>query len=241
MGETLAKICRDDQMPDRSTVQTWIRNDDGRRKAFERARLDGVDILADEILTIAWDGSKDTILDERGRARCDHEWLGRSRLKVESLKWILSKIAPAKFGDKMPEVIEAKRLDVEQQAQIAAVPRRIERIFLHPGDVVQDASGEWVAKDGEDALRQRISELEAQLAGQAPQTKAPALLTYDPGLPRRLDSEIASRMVTLIRDYTMREQGEPAAILDECYTVIRDALAAHFGPSGQIMEILAPA
>jgi hypothetical protein len=243
-GETLSAICKDGDLPSRTTFLRWVRNDDSRKRAYQLARQAQADFYFDQIKDLAFDGARDTITNDRGSAVCDHEWIGRSRLKVDSLKWLASKLDPIKFGDRMPEVVAAKQLDVDEQKQIADTRqiRRIERHVVQPGDVTM-VNGVWVDNPKGDAhLRARIAELEAELAGQRePKTKPPALLEHDPGLPRRLDSEIAKKMVALVRGYTLRDQRPPEAILDECYTVIRNALSIHFGPTGEPMEILATA
>jgi hypothetical protein len=74
-GEVLKAICKDTEMPDRSTVLRWIAADDGKRRRYDLARQACVEFWSDEIIQIATDGSKDTITDEKGRARCDHEWV----------------------------------------------------------------------------------------------------------------------------------------------------------------------
>lgn len=241
-GEVLKQICSDPEMPDRSTVLRWIATDDSRRRKYDQARYACVEYWADEIIQIATDGSKDTVIDEKGRARCDHEWVSRSRLRIETIRHLMAKINPSRYGDKLPEAIQARQMEIEQQQQIAAAPRRIERIILtgvSPGDLMQGPDGEWVPS-GADALRERIAELEAALAAhhKGPQTKPPALLEYDPGLPKRMDQEIASQMVRLIRDCVPVDgRREPAAVLDECLSVIRTALRTHFGPTGEVFEM----
>jgi hypothetical protein len=68
---------------------------------YARAREAGLERLAEEILEIADDSSHDTKVDERGNERCDNEWVQRSRLKVDARKWLLSKLLPKKYGDKV--------------------------------------------------------------------------------------------------------------------------------------------
>jgi hypothetical protein len=85
-------------------------------------------------------------------------------------------------------------------------------------------------------LRARIAELEAELAGQNPASKPPALLEYDPGLPKRMNTEIASRMVRLIQDHVPIDGSrDHAAVLDEILIVCRNALQIHFGPTGELL------
>src|SRR5216683_1827166 len=107
-GQTLRQICRDPEMPNRETVVRWTRNDDGRRRLYDQARRDGTDSLADDLVDIAWDTSNDTTVTERGTPVANHEWIARSRLKSETIRFLLMKLNPRRYGDKLPEAIEAR-------------------------------------------------------------------------------------------------------------------------------------
>jgi hypothetical protein len=243
-GQTLRQICRDPEMPDRETVVRWTRNDDGRRRQYDQARRDGTDSLADDLVDIAWDTSNDTTVTERGTPVANHEWIARSRLKSETIRFLLMKLNPRRYGEKLPEAIEAEALEMEQQSRIAEAQQidKIELIMIKPGDVMS-VNGKWVPSDGA-TLRARIMELEALLAGHNPAPAAPALLTHDPGpLPTRMDQDIAARMVRLIKDYVRKDDQRPSEmVLDEVLTVCRDALLTVYGPSGELLDSsLAPA
>jgi hypothetical protein len=56
--------------------------------------------MVEEILEIADDASRDTIQTEHGQ-RADNEWIARSRLRVDARKWLMARLAPKKYGDKM--------------------------------------------------------------------------------------------------------------------------------------------
>lgn len=240
-GEVLRAICAKDEMPDRSTVLRWIAADDGKRRRYDSARQACVEFWSDEIIQIATDGSRDTIIDERGRTKCDHEWVARSRLRIDTIKFLMTKINPLKWGDKLPEAAAARQMESDWQSQMAA-QNRIERIELVPGDPDLDANGNPYP-NGPTALRKRIAELEAELAGKRhTEPSAPALLEYDPGLPKRMDQDIAQRMVRLIRDHVPVDgTRDPAAVLDEILTVCRSALQTHFGPTGEMIGFCAAA
>ena len=80
----------------------WL---DGSKPAFSeqyaRAREAQADKLAEEALQIADDGRSDTYLDAEGNERTDNEVIQRSRLRVDTRKWLASKMAPKKYGDKV--------------------------------------------------------------------------------------------------------------------------------------------
>jgi hypothetical protein len=101
-GKSLRTIAALDGMPAQSTIMLWL---DGRNPEFSeqyvRAREAQADKLAEEILSIADDGSNDTIIDDQGNQRTDAEAIQRSKLRVDARKWLASKMAPKKYGDKL--------------------------------------------------------------------------------------------------------------------------------------------
>ena len=104
--ESLESICRSPGMPHPSAVIRWVHKPELNFKAkYETARNIGYHLMAEELLAIADDGSSDYIerVDESGRARLvvDHDHIARSRLKVETRKWILCHMLPKLYGDKV--------------------------------------------------------------------------------------------------------------------------------------------
>lgn len=105
-GETLRQICRDDHMPAASTVCLWnLRNISGFAEHYARAREDCYEAWADEIIEISDDGSNDWMDRETAKGRMirvqDQETQQRSRLRCDNRKWLLSKLLPHKYGDKL--------------------------------------------------------------------------------------------------------------------------------------------
>ncbi len=80
----------------------WL---DGSRPEFSeqyaRAREAQADKLAEEALQIADDGRSDTYVDADGNVKTDTEVIQRSKLRVDTRKWLASKMAPKKYGDKV--------------------------------------------------------------------------------------------------------------------------------------------
>lgn len=100
-GESLRSICRDESMPAKSTVFKWLAQLDDFADQYARAREAQADTLADEILEIADDASRDTIATEKNGEQMNSEWVTRSRLRVDARKWLASKMAPKKYGDRI--------------------------------------------------------------------------------------------------------------------------------------------
>ena len=100
-GESLRSICRDETMPPQSTVFRWLHAVPRFREQYTRARECQQDAMAEEILAIADDGINDTYVDDDGSPRVDNDVIQRSRLRVDTRKWLMSKMAPKRFGDKV--------------------------------------------------------------------------------------------------------------------------------------------
>jgi len=233
-GEGLRKICSDPEMPSRSTFLRWVENDTGRQAKYQKAREALMDWYSEEILSIAWDDSKDTIKREDKPDLCNHEWIARSRLKVDTLKFLMAKLHPKRYGDKLPEAMEEKSSVAELMEQINGRSRTIEVKWQREREVIapiHDDAGNIINASDPSALRKRIAELEERLGIREGEPQPPRLLTYDPGpLPKHLDADVLVRLVdTFKRSLPQDDQREPEAVLDEATDIIAKALRAHYG------------
>ncbi len=103
-GKSLRTVCRADSMPCVATVFNWFRKYPQFLEQYARAKEESADTLADEILEIADDGRNDW-MERNGEAdkgwAVNGEQIQRSRLRVDTRKWIASKLKPKKYGDKL--------------------------------------------------------------------------------------------------------------------------------------------
>lgn len=109
-GMTLREVCRGDDMPAESTVRLWaIEDREGFSAQYERSREIGYHAMADELLEIADDGRNDWMerSAEEG-VQVNAENLQRSRLRVDTRKWLLSKALPKLYGDKLDHTTNGK-------------------------------------------------------------------------------------------------------------------------------------
>lgn len=113
-GKSLRTVCDLKGMPDKATVFRWLRTNDKFRDQYARAKEEASDALADEILDIADDGFNDWMEIEKGKGHTavvlDREHVERSKLRIESRKWILAKMKPKKYGDKIDMTTNGKDL-----------------------------------------------------------------------------------------------------------------------------------
>jgi hypothetical protein len=100
-GESLRAICRDERMPDKATVFRWLYQFPEFRDQYARAREAQADTLADEIIDIADDNSRDVVEDGDGNRVVNHDVVARARLRIDARKWIASKLKPKSYGDRL--------------------------------------------------------------------------------------------------------------------------------------------
>jgi hypothetical protein len=99
-GESVRKICDDPDMPAASSIFKWLIEHKEFSEQYARAREAQMDAMVEEIIHIADDTSNDTIETEKG-SYANNEWINRSRVRIDTRKWLMSKLAPKKYGDKL--------------------------------------------------------------------------------------------------------------------------------------------
>lgn len=86
------------------TVLAWLSKQPTFQDKYARAKEMQADLLAEEILDISDDGSNDFMTIVKGDEAYtveNKEVINRSRLRVDSRKWIASKLKPKKYGDRV--------------------------------------------------------------------------------------------------------------------------------------------
>lgn len=96
-GESLTRICKDDHLPSRITVNRWKRAEGGAPESFwidyEKAREDQAEAYFHEVLDLAdaLEGDGVAVSSEVTNAR---------RLRIDSRKWVLARMDRGKYGDR---------------------------------------------------------------------------------------------------------------------------------------------
>lgn len=106
LGESLREICRDEVMPSKTTVMRWLAEHSEFRDQYASAREAQADYYAEEIIEISDDGTNDWMLRKQGDDEIEvenKEVLARSRLRVDTRKWLMARMAPKKYGDKVTQ------------------------------------------------------------------------------------------------------------------------------------------
>ncbi len=142
-GETLRAICRDQAMPNRATVYYWLSKNPDFSNRYARAREALVEYWADECVEIADDSTTDMVI-KTGRngheyEAVDQEHIQRSRLRVDTRKWLMSKLKPGIYGDRIESVISGQ-VDIVHSLSDRERMRRM-ALFLLEDDASEGAGG----------------------------------------------------------------------------------------------------
>lgn len=104
-GESVRSIARRDDMPAAATIFKWLRDNDKFAEQYARACEMRADAHFEEMFEIADDATNDWMErnagDDKPGWAINGEHIQRSRLRVDTRKWALSKMNPKKYGDKI--------------------------------------------------------------------------------------------------------------------------------------------
>ena len=106
--ESLRSICRDEDMPAKSTVLSWLADEETAsfRARYALAREIMADSFVDEMVEIA-DNSSDDWIEKKNAAGETTGWqengeaIRRSQLRIATRQWVAEKLRPKKYGAKV--------------------------------------------------------------------------------------------------------------------------------------------
>lgn len=117
-------------MPSKSAVMKWLSQRPDFADQYARAREMQADHFAEEILEISDDATNDWMLRQQGEEPfevANHEHISRSKLRVDARKWLMSKMAPKKYGEKVTQELTGKDGGAIQV-------HRVERVIVDPAN-----------------------------------------------------------------------------------------------------------
>lgn len=102
MGKSLRTACKQEGMPSMPTVYKWISDYPEFLNQYTRAKEESAEALAEDMLDIADEIPTTVETDKDGNiiaTKLDSAGVARNRLRVETRKWVASKLKPKKYGD----------------------------------------------------------------------------------------------------------------------------------------------
>lgn len=103
-GQSVREIARSDDMPAMSTIFKWLAEHKEFSEQYARAKEAQAEHLAEDILDIADDARNDWMErrdEENAGWQANGEHIQRSRLRIDSRKWLLAKMLPKKYGERV--------------------------------------------------------------------------------------------------------------------------------------------
>jgi len=105
-GESVSAICGSGgQYPDIRTFWRWIASSKDNINLYEAALAMRAHVYAEELTALADDsrGDIETRYDKDGNAYqvINNELVARSKLRINTRQWIVSKLLPKKYGDRL--------------------------------------------------------------------------------------------------------------------------------------------
>jgi hypothetical protein len=116
-GKSLRQALKDNGKPSMTVFFEWLKEDEGedlahtetKQYAYAYACEIRADKIFEEMFEIADDGTNDYMTIEKGDNSYnveDREVTSRSKLRIDTRKWALSKMMPKKYGDKSEITLE---------------------------------------------------------------------------------------------------------------------------------------
>ena len=111
----LKRLCAENpHWPCKQTIFEWRIKVKEFGDLYAIAKQDQIETLIDDCLDIADDTSHDTLLKQNKNGEeyevCNSEWINRSRLRIDTRKFLAAKLAPKIYGDKIAEKDNAESL-----------------------------------------------------------------------------------------------------------------------------------
>lgn len=103
-GESLRSICRDENMPSKAMVFRWLGAHPEFADQYARAREAQADTHVDDMLDIADDARNDWMERQTDRGPAydlNGEHIQRSKVRIDTRKWIAAKMKPKVYGEKI--------------------------------------------------------------------------------------------------------------------------------------------
>jgi len=117
-GMSLRAICRMAGMPKADHVYHWLWNETRFADQYTRARECQMEAWADEALDIADDARADVVLTEAGTPVTVYENVQRSKLRVETRKWFMSRMAPRKYSERVITETTSLNMNLDVNADL---------------------------------------------------------------------------------------------------------------------------
>lgn len=153
LGEAPTQICKDPTMPSYPTVIRWSLSEDPKYAVFQVMFDEAKKIMwmyhADQMLDVSDDSVNDYIerynkFTEEMERVVDPENIQRAKLRVDTRKWLLSKMLPHLYGDKVDVSIGGRNGKAIAVTTITMTAEEAERAYM---DMINGTSPKQIKQD----------------------------------------------------------------------------------------------
>lgn len=97
----LSTLCvENSHWPSKRNILRWTKINEDFCHQYAIAKKQQVESLIDDIIEIADDSSQDFFEDDSGKKKINLEHINRSKLRIDTRKWIACKLVPKIYGDR---------------------------------------------------------------------------------------------------------------------------------------------
>lgn len=101
----IKRLCKEhDGWPNPDTIYHWVSTNQEFSDQYARAKRQQIEVIVDEMLDLADDTSQDNVVNSEGKLIIDHEHINRSRLRIDTRKWLAAKLAPKIYGERISSI-----------------------------------------------------------------------------------------------------------------------------------------
>lgn len=109
-GGSIRSILKRPDTVGTKTFYKWLEASEELQERYKNATKKRADNIFEEMLEIADKQSADMELNDRGEHVINHNVINRSRLQIDTRKWMLGKLNPTKYGDKLDVTSAGEKL-----------------------------------------------------------------------------------------------------------------------------------
>lgn len=106
------------------------------KQLYDDARQMQAESWSDEMIEISEDSTGDVTVDKTGKLKIDFECVNRSKLRVDTMKWLMSRLHHERFGDRLKQDVSGT-LTVNHAELLDQARRRREKGKQRANDLTQ--------------------------------------------------------------------------------------------------------
>ena len=120
----IRKICRENpDLPGHTVIFEWRLNNTSFAEQYATAKRVQAELLAEEIIDISDESAQDSEITENG-VRYNFEYAARSRLRIDTRKWVAAKLLPKIYGERVINDTNVTFTHEQRQKELQALKKK---------------------------------------------------------------------------------------------------------------------